>query len=177
MIGREVPNLEDSKRNGRRRLAIRPRRWLLLALVSCAVAPVLAGDEEQSPPNVVFILADDLGIGDVKCYGRDRSKIDTPHLDSLAATGMQFTEARAVASLCVPVRVAIMTGRYPWRFGKPGPGGPWGYLGTQLPLGQHTLGTMLKSVGYHTASGTWVRSCKRRMARTKDSRTSTIRSR
>jgi arylsulfatase A-like enzyme len=101
-------------------------------------------------------MADDLGIGDVKCYGKERGRIETPHMDSLAAEGVRFTEVRASASFCVPVRVAIMAGRYSWRFGEPGPGGPWGYLGTQMPPGQHTLATMLKSVGYQTGYvGKW----------------------
>ncbi|MFP6901704.1 MAG: sulfatase-like hydrolase/transferase, partial [Opitutales bacterium] len=68
-------------------------------------------------PNLVFILADDLGIGDVKCYGGERCKIDTPNIDQLAVAGIRFTDAHPNASVCVPTRVGIMTGRYPWRFG------------------------------------------------------------
>jgi len=64
-------------------------------------------------PNMVFILANDLGIGDVKCYGGERCKVDTPNIDKLAATGIRFTDAHPNASVCVPTPVAIMTGRYP----------------------------------------------------------------
>jgi arylsulfatase A-like enzyme len=107
-------------------------------------------------PNIVFILADDLGYGDVNCFGGDRCQIETPHFDRLAREGMRFTDAHANASVCVPSRVAIMTGRYPWRFGSPVRGGPWGFLGTRLATDQHTLGTMLRSAGYRTGYvGKW----------------------
>ena len=66
-------------------------------------------------PNIVYVMADDMGIGDVRCFGGDRSRIDTPHLDALAASGMKFTDAHSTAAVCVPSRVAIMTGRYAWR--------------------------------------------------------------
>ena len=67
-----------------------------------------------SPPNVVFILADDLGYGDLGCYNKD-SKIPTPNLDRLAREGMRFTDAHAPTSVCTPTRYAILTGRYSWR--------------------------------------------------------------
>ena len=107
-------------------------------------------------PNIVFILADDLGYGDVKSFGGQQCQVDTPAMDRLAAEGMRFTDAHANASVCVPTRVAIMTGRYPWRF-KPGVrGGPWGFLGPRFDQTQHTLGTMFKSADYRTAYiGKW----------------------
>lgn len=101
-------------------------------------------------PNIVYIMADDLGIGDVKCYGRERCKIDTPNIDRLAAEGMMFTDAHAPASVCVPVRVGIMTGRYAWRFARTRPDGPWGFLNPRLPAGQFTLGSMMKGAGFST---------------------------
>ena len=107
-------------------------------------------------PNVVFIMADDLGYGDVACFGKDRCRIATPYFDQLAAQGMRFTDAHANASVCVPTRMAIMTGRYPWRFANPEPGGPWGFLGLRLPPTQHTLGTLMQSAGYRTGYvGKW----------------------
>ncbi|MEO1996748.1 MAG: arylsulfatase [Planctomycetaceae bacterium] len=107
-------------------------------------------------PNVVFILADDLGYGDVACFGGDRCRIATPHFDRLAAQGLRFTDAHANASVCVPTRMAIMTGRYPWRFAKPEPGGPWGFLGLRLPPTQHTLGSLMQTAGYRTGYvGKW----------------------
>ncbi len=112
--------------------------------------------EPKSRPNVVFILADDLGIGDVKCYGGERCRIDTPNIDALARGGLRFTDAHANASVCVPTRVAIMTGRYPWRFGKGHPGGAWGLLGPRFDPGTFTLATMLRAAGYRTGYvGKW----------------------
>lgn len=112
--------------------------------------------KEAQRPNMIYIMADDLGIGDVKCYGNDRCKIATPHIDQIARNGMRFTDAHAIASVCVPTRVAIMTGRYPWRFrGSPG-GGPWGFLSPRIPKGYPTLGTLLQQYGYYTGYiGKW----------------------
>ena len=107
-------------------------------------------------PNIVYVMADDLGIGDVACYGGDRCQTSTPAFDSLARDGMMFTDAHSVASVCVPSRIAIMTGRYAWRFAKPSRSGPWGFLNPQLPAGAFTLGTMLKRSGYRTGYvGKW----------------------
>ena len=112
--------------------------------------------ESSDRPNIVLILADDLGYGDVKCFGRDRCQIDTPHFDRLATEGMRFTDAHANASVCVPTRVAIMTGQYPWRLPKVDRSGKWGFLGPQFPATQHTLGKMMKSAGYQTGYvGKW----------------------
>lgn len=107
-------------------------------------------------PNIVYVMADDLGIGDVACYGGDRCQTSTPAFDSLARDGMMFTDAHSVASVCVPSRIAIMTGRYAWRFAKPSRSGPWGFLNPQLPAAAFTLGTMLKRAGYRTGYvGKW----------------------
>ncbi len=107
-------------------------------------------------PNIVYVMADDLGIGDIACYGGDRCQTSTPAFDSLARDGMMFTDAHSVASVCVPSRIAIMTGRYAWRFAKPSRSGPWGFLNPQLPAGAFTLGTMLKRAGYRTGYvGKW----------------------
>ena len=82
--------------------------------------------------NIVFILADDLGIGDTKVYGGDRCLIDTTHIDKLAAGGLQFTDAHVSASVCGPTRLAIITGRYPWRNSRYQRGGAWGFTGLQI---------------------------------------------
>ena len=130
-----------------------PLRSCVLLLVIMVARPTLTADDL---PNIVFILADDLGIGDVGCYGGNRCLIDTPNIDALAAEGLRFTDAHANASVCVPTRVAIMTGRYPWRFGKPQPGGAWGFLGPRFEPGTFTLGTMLQNAGYRTGYiGKW----------------------
>ncbi len=65
-------------------------------------------------PNIVLILADDMGYGDLSCLN-DASGIDTPHMDRLAAEGMAFTDAHASSSVCTPSRYGILTGRYAWR--------------------------------------------------------------
>ncbi len=111
----------------------------------------------NDPPNIVFILADDLGIGDVKTYGGDRCLIDTPNIDKLAEGGMKFTNAYVNASVCGPTRVAIMTGRYPWRFDRYQRGGAWGFIGLRFNPANHlTLGDMFQSAGYKTSYiGKW----------------------
>jgi arylsulfatase A len=107
-------------------------------------------------PNIVFILADDLGIGDVNCYGGDRCLIDTPNIDALAASGLRFTDAHVNASICGPTRRALMTGRYNWRFGGYVKGGPWGFVGPRPNTENFTLGKLLKRAGYHTGYvGKW----------------------
>lgn len=139
---------------GRMRLV----RILLLAATLCGFTSRFAAAAEAPAalPNIVFLLADDLGYGDVKSFGGDRSRTSTPHFDRLAREGMRFTDAHAVASVCVPSRVALMTGRYAWRFGPAVKGGPWGYLGTQFSTDQFTLARMLKARGYRTGYvGKW----------------------
>ena len=127
------------------------REVAVLAVLLSACTPDL-----QTPPNIVYLMADDLGIGDVKCYGGDRCRIATPAFDSLARDGMLFTDGHATASVCVPSRMAIMTGRYAWRFAKPSESGPWGFLNPQLPVGTFTVGSLLQGAGYRTGYvGKW----------------------
>lgn len=129
-------------------------RALLALLTLCALA--LPQALLAARPNVVFILADDLGYGDIESFGGERCQIDTPHFDRLAKEGLRFTNAHAAASVCVPSRIAIMTGRYPMRFGPPAPGGPWGFLGTRLQRDEFTVARMLRRAGYRTACvGKW----------------------
>ncbi len=127
-----------------------------IAIVLATVCSVFS-DDSAKLPNVVYIMADDLGIGDVKCYGGDLCQIETPNIDRLAADGMRFTDAHAIASVCVPTRVAVMTGRYPWRFARPPrPDGLWGYLKPRIPTNHLTLGSMLQAAGYTTGYvGKW----------------------
>jgi len=107
-------------------------------------------------PNVVYIMADDLGIGDVKCYGRERCRIDTPNIDRLADQGLRFTDAHTAAAHCIPTRLAVMTGRYPWRFRPPHPSGPWAFLNPRISASRLTLGKMMHAVGYRTGYvGKW----------------------
>ncbi len=81
------------------------------------LAPLAALHAADAPrkPNIVYILADDLGYGDVQCLNPQRGKIKTPQLDQLAAQGMTFTDAHSGSSVCTPTRYGLLTGRYAWR--------------------------------------------------------------
>ena len=137
---------------------MRRLQTLLLTLLGCAT--VLAADR----PNIVFILADDLGWADLGCYG---SKFyETPHLDSLAKQGMRFTDAYAACNVCSPTRASILTGKYParlhltdWLSGRPDrPDQKLNRPQFQmfLPLEEVTLAEALKDAGYQTAFiGKW----------------------
>ena len=105
-------------------------------------------------PNIVYILADDLGYGDLGCYNKD-SKIPTPNLDRLAAEGMRFTDAHAPTSVCTPTRYALLTGRYSWRSRlKHDVLGPWG--ATLIAADRLTVPALLKQHGYATTCiGKW----------------------
>src|SRR5262245_45699148 len=85
----------------------------LAILLTLAAVPSPAAEPKGRLPNVVFILADDLGYGDVGCYGA--TKVKTPHLDRLAAAGLRFTDGHAAAATCTPSRYALLTGEYAWR--------------------------------------------------------------
>src|SRR5438477_517124 len=84
------------------------------AMAACALASRKAWSAPQRP-NVVLILADDLGIGDVHCLNPQRGRLATPHVDRLATEGITFTDAHSGSSVCTPTRYGILTGRYAWR--------------------------------------------------------------
>src|SRR5215204_6143366 len=119
---------------------------LLLTLLA-----FLASTTAAEKPNIVFILADDLGWADVGWHGKE---IKTPHLDRLAAAGAKL-EQFYVQPLCSPTRAALLTGRYPMRHGlQVGVVRPWAQHG--LPLEERTLPAALKEAGYETAiTGKW----------------------
>ena len=112
----------------------------------------------QEMPNVVVILADDLGLGDISFYRKQHSDsiiLETPTMDELAAQGVSFTNAHAPASLCAPSRYAIMTGNHCYRSKF-----PWGVWGSyeESPIGEEqlTLAKLMKNAGYKTAFfGKW----------------------
>jgi arylsulfatase A-like enzyme len=105
-------------------------------------------------PNILLILADDLGIGDVSCYN-PQSAWRTPHLDRLAREGLRFTDAHAASSLCTPSRYALLTGRYAWR-GTLKQGVLQGYHPPLLEAGRPTVASFLREHGYATAVfGKW----------------------
>jgi arylsulfatase A len=128
----------------------------LFSTLHAATGPPSKTGNAQMRPNIVFILADDLGIGDVKCYGGDRCLIDTPNIDALAAGGVRFTDAHPSASVCGPTRRAVMTGRYNWRYGATVNTGPWGFVGPRPNTEKSTLGKLLRRSGYRTGYvGKW----------------------
>src|ERR1051325_5286691 len=91
------------------------RRTFLQSAAAGALSPEIMRSA-PSPPNLIFILCDDLGYGDIGCYGaRD---IRTPHLDRMARQGVRFTDCYSNAPVCTPTRVGFLTGRYQQRFGK-----------------------------------------------------------
>jgi len=106
----------------------------------------------NSKPNIIFILADDLGYGDVSSYGA--TKIHTPNIDALANQGIRFTNAHATASTCTPSRYSLMTGKYAFR--KNGTGILPGDAALIIPTDKVTLPNMLKHAGYTTGLvGKW----------------------
>lgn len=113
-----------------------------------------AADVAPQRSNIVYILADDLGYGDLRCYNAE-SKIPTPNLDRLAQQGMRFTDAHAPTSVCTPTRYSILTGRYCWRSRLPsGVLGIWGK--PLIPATRLTVPSLLKQQGYATAClGKW----------------------
>ena len=119
----------------------------LLALCLCATLRAAA-------PNIVFILCDDLGYGDVRALN-PRSKIPTPHADRLAGQGMIFTDAHSSSAVCTPTRYGLLTGRYNWRSRLQS--GVMGGMSPPLIEPQRlTVAALLKQHGYHTAAiGKW----------------------
>ena len=126
------------------------RRSFLVSL-----AGALAHAQQPVRPNIVLILADDLGYGDLSCYGNTRHK--TPRLDRMAAEGVKFTNFYTPMPFCAPTRASLMTGRYPFRSGmssNPAPDGGANNIG--LPDSEVTLAQALKPLGYATMCiGKW----------------------
>jgi arylsulfatase A len=109
---------------------------------------------ESTPPNILFLMADDLGYGDLGCYNK-ASKIPTPNLDRLATQGMRFTDAHSPSAVCTPTRYGVLTGRYCWR-SRLKKGVLWGYSPALIEPGRVTVASLLKDRGYVTACiGKW----------------------
>jgi arylsulfatase A len=146
------------------------------AVASLVAVPAVRAAEPIRPPNIVVILADDLGYGSVGCYGA--TKVKTPHVDRLAREGMRFTNAHSPSSVCTPSRYNLLTGRYCWRSVPPAsrraqweqwhrvrtmPGDAWiGHVAIEsneallIDEGRLTVASLLKSAGYTTACvGKW----------------------
>jgi len=135
---------------------------LLLPVVATIASSAAArADDATRPPNVIFILADDLGYGELGCYGQ--KLIHTPHIDRLAAEGMKFTQCYSGNAVCAPSRCCLMTGKHPghaavrdnrqWKPADPAQKWPGQW---PLPADEVTLAQMLKQRGYATAAiGKW----------------------
>lgn len=154
------------KRNTKKRQSarIRTSTTVILAAVALFSAGVETARCDDSPPNVVLIVADDLGWADLGCYGSRFHR--TPNLDKLAREGMRFTQAYAACPVCSPTRAALMTGKYParlhltdWLPGRPDMASQRllrPVIRQALPLEETTLAELLHAAGYVSASiGKW----------------------
>lgn len=125
-----------------------------LVLILATASSKAVGAESPARPNILFILADDLGYGDLRCYNTE-SKVETPNVDRLAAAGMRFTDAHSPSTVCTPSRYSLLTGRMCFRTGYrgvfSGVGGP-----ALIEKDRLTLPQMLRASGYSTACiGKW----------------------
>jgi len=131
----------------------------VLALTACGSKAKqrkkeLGKGEHPKKPNIIYILADDLGYGDVQKFNPD-GKIPTPHLNSMAENGVMFTDAHTSSSVCTPTRYGIVTGRYNWRTTLKS-GVLSGYSKSLIQPEEITVADMLKTQGYNTAFiGKW----------------------
>ncbi len=126
----------------------------LLFSACCLSGAAIAGCSEKEPqkPNVIVIFADDIGYGDLECYGARAVK--TPNVNRLAAEGIQFTNAYACASTCTPSRYGMLTGQYPWR--RDDTGIARGDAPMIIRKEQYTVASLLRQAGYTTAVvGKW----------------------
>ncbi len=150
--------------SGACRAAVERAPFLLLAfrMARCNVLWAVLlfgffGAAHGTPPNVIVIVADDLGYGDLACYGH--SQFQTPHLDRMAAEGARLTHFNTPIPFCAPTRAALLTGRYPFRCGMPGNPAPDGGPAADrahLPETEITLGQLFAQAGYATAAiGKW----------------------
>ena len=130
------------------------KNLLLLAINLVGFSCTKPQPTTDLPPNIVYILADDLGYGDISAFNPE-GKIKTPNLDQLAAGGMRFTDAHSPSSVCTPTRYALMTGRYPWRSRLP-VGVLRGYSRSLIEQDRLTVAKLLKNAGYQTGMvGKW----------------------
>lgn len=126
---------------------------ICLTVAVCVATAQGAAAPTPERPNIVFILADDIGYGDLSCYGA--KLVSTPNLDCLARSGCRFTDAHSAASVCSPSRRALLTGTYSWRQ-EPGSRILNGDAPLSIEPGSFTLPAMLKKAGYATAVvGKW----------------------
>jgi arylsulfatase A len=130
------------------------RRILLATLLGILLQGTALAADAARRPNIIVILADDLGYGDLHCYNA-QSKMSTPRIDRLAGQGMRFTDAHSPSSVCSPTRYGLLTGRYCWR-SRLKSGVLNGYSPALIEPKRLTLASLVKSQGYNTACvGKW----------------------
>lgn len=125
-----------------------------LILTACCLSGALIGCNEKQPekPNIIFIYGDDVGYGDLECYGA--TAVKTPNVNRLAQTGIRFTNAYACAATSTPSRYGLLTGEYPWR--RNDTGIARGDAPMIIRKDQYTVASLLKDAGYNTAAiGKW----------------------
>lgn len=129
---------------------------LAIFLLTLGSTGLPAADQPATArPNIIFILCDDLGYGDVHCLNPERCKIATPNLDRLAAQGLTLTDAHSTSAVCTPSRYGILTGRYNWRT-REQQGVLSGYSEPLIAASRLTVAGLLKQNGYTTAAmGKW----------------------
>jgi arylsulfatase A-like enzyme len=126
--------------------------FVLACLTKAAVVFSAAGQADQKLPNIILIYTDDVGYGDVGCYGANG--VATPNIDKLAKEGIRFTNAHTTSATCTPSRFSLLTGRYAWR--KQGTGIAPGNASLIIPIDKGTLPRMLQNAGYTTGVvGKW----------------------
>lgn len=124
------------------------------SLFLTAFVALVASAYADQKPNLIFILADDQGFGDVSALNPE-SKIPTPNIDRIANEGMTFTDGHSSSAVCTPTRYSILTGRYHWRTHLQ-KGVLGGFSKPLISVGRFTIGSMLQEAGYHTACiGKW----------------------
>ena len=137
-------------------MILKPKKSIILLFVGflSLLGRSQTHSSSDNAPNIIYILADDLGIGDLSIYN-ENSKIKTPNLDQMGGQGMMFTDAHTSSSVCTPTRYGILTGRYNWRT-------PlkqfvtWGNSPMLIKDDRLTVADMLKQHGYKTAVvGKW----------------------
>ena len=121
--------------------------WIMLLLFAALLAGCSNEKGAMSRPNIIVILADDLGYGDTSAYGA--TEISTPNIDQLANEGLRFTQGYCTSATCSPSRYGLLTGQYPWKNERahilPG------VAARHIEPGSTTLPSMLNQAGYHTA--------------------------